>query len=252
MMSEARRRSTRRGKKRSNSIYSLNDLVQIPHNSTNLVGRLACKLMESPSVRWLVSFDDIPTRKDEEIAEEALGPIIGNVEDINKRKEDSGQLSERGGVEKQRSINVVQKETIQKSGIPVPSKLIQASSTDREQRSRRRRASSYDDTSSPHSVTSTVDAIGATGKKNVSVTGTFAGIPVKNKRVIPSICNKIHSKADNASTGDYAFRNKKTKVSSTVKSSKPRFQGKKKVLKVQLKTGTLYLSKEKVVWTFTR
>ena len=131
------------------------------------------------------------------------------------------------------------KETIQKSGIPVPSKLIQASSTDREQRSRRRRASSYDDTSSPHSVTSTVDAIGA-------------GIPVKNKRVIPSICNKIHSKADNASTGDYAFRNKRTKVSSTVKSSKPRFQGKKKVLKVQLKTGTLYLSKEKVVWTFTR
>ena len=204
------------------------------------MGRLACKLMESPSVRWLVSFDDIPTRKDEEIAEEALGPIIGNVEDINKRKEDSGQLSERGGVEKQRSINVVQKETIQKSGIPVPSKLIQASSTDRgEQRSRRRRASSYDDTSSPHSVTSTVDAIGA-------------GIPVKNKRVIPSICNKIHSKADNASTGDYAFRNKRTKVSSTVKSSKPRFQGKKKVLKVQLKTGTLYLSKEKVVWTFTR
>lgn len=296
------RRSTRRGKKRS--IYSLNDLVQIPHNSTNLVGRLACKIMEQPSVRWLVAFDDIPTRKDEEIAEEALGPIIGkhgtngsvngnrNVKEIsvttrsvrrksnsggsnssssaedsvtkvsiNKKREDSGQLSNRGATEKQRPINVVQKETIiQKAGILVPSKTIRTLSpkqkvtTDREQRSRRRRASSHDETSSPHLVACTADAAGTISKKNVSVAGTLVGtIPLKNKRsvTIEGNSNKIHSKVDSATKGEYAFRNKKTKVSSGVK-SKPRFQGKKEVLKVQLLTGTLYLSKSKVVWTFTR
>eukprot|EP00536_Pseudo-nitzschia_multiseries_P000369 jgi/Psemu1/62592/estExt_Genemark1.C_50039 len=53
---------------------------QIPHNSTTIIGRLAYKLTEHPSVRWLVSFDDIPSRKDEEIPEEAIGPVVGHLE----------------------------------------------------------------------------------------------------------------------------------------------------------------------------
>lgn len=86
-MSDSRRRSSRRGKKLG--LYSVNDLVQIPHNSTTVIGRLAYKLTEQPSVRWLVSFDDIPSRKDEEIPEEAIGPVIARLETAPKTSTDS-------------------------------------------------------------------------------------------------------------------------------------------------------------------
>mmetsp|Transcript_22416 Transcript_22416/g.52913 ORF Transcript_22416/g.52913 Transcript_22416/m.52913 type:complete len:292 (+) Transcript_22416:296-1171(+) len=86
-MSDSRRRSSRRGKKLVS--YSANDLVQIPHNSTTIIGRLAYKLTEHPSVRWLVSFDDIPSRKDEEIPEEAIGPVVGHIEAVPKTSSNS-------------------------------------------------------------------------------------------------------------------------------------------------------------------
>ena len=40
-------------------------------------------------MRWLVSFDDIPSRKDEEIPEEAIGPVVGHFETVPKTSFDS-------------------------------------------------------------------------------------------------------------------------------------------------------------------
>ena len=40
-------------------------------------------------MRWLVSFDDIPSRKNEEIPEEAIGPVVGHFETIPKTSFDS-------------------------------------------------------------------------------------------------------------------------------------------------------------------
>jgi len=297
-MSESRRRSTRRGKKCS--IYSLNDLVQIPHNSTNLVGRLAYKIMEQPSVRWLVAFDE-KNRKDEEIAEEALGPVIGCVTPIiktsidsatknddvignnltttsiskdttittrslrkkscsvssnssssaeesttkiginKKKKEDKHQPSGRSVIEKQPMNSAVQKESIPITGIlkAILTPSHKPKVTDREQRSRRRRALSHDEMSSPAT---------AANKKLVPAVGTnYGSTSLQSKRALAQGSN---SNSNNKAKGEYAFRNKKAKVSSSVSNS--RVHAKKEVLKVQLLTGTLYLySKEKVVWRFT-
>jgi len=298
-MSDSRRRSTRRGKKCS--VYSLNDLVQIPHNSTNLVGRLAYKIMEQPSVRWLVAFDE-QNRKDEEIAEEALGPVIGCVTPIiktcpdsatkndtiignilttttiskdttittrslrkkscsgssnssssaedsgtkiginKKKKEDTHQTFERSVIEKQPLNSAVQKESIPITRIltAIRTSSHKAKVTDREQRSRRRRALSIDEMSSPAT---------AANKIPVPAVGTnYGSTSLQNKRSIAQ--GTTNSNSNDNAKGEYIFRNKKAKVSSIV--SNPRAHTKKEVLKVQLLTGTLYLySKEKVEWRFT-
>lgn len=96
-MSNSRRRSSRR-RKNLGLVYSSNDLVQIPYNSTTLIGRLTYKLTERPSVRWLVSFDDIPSRKDEEIAEEEIGPVVGHIGVTLKTNSNSTSNGESFGV----------------------------------------------------------------------------------------------------------------------------------------------------------
>lgn len=40
-------------------------------------------------MRWLVSFDEFPSRKDEEIPEEAIGPVVGHSEITSKTNSDS-------------------------------------------------------------------------------------------------------------------------------------------------------------------
>ena len=40
-------------------------------------------------MRWLVSFDEFPSRKDEEIPEEAIGPVVGHFEITSKTNSDS-------------------------------------------------------------------------------------------------------------------------------------------------------------------
>jgi len=256
--------------------------------------------MEQPSVRWLVAFDE-QNRKDEEIAEEALGPVIGCVTPITKtspdsaikndavignilttttiskdttittrslrkkscsgssnssssaedsatkigsnkkKKEDTHQASGRSAIEKQPLNSAVQKESIPITGIltPIRTTSHKAKVTDREQRSRRRRALSHDEMSSPAT---------AANKNPVPAVGTnYGSTSLQNKR---SIAQGSNSNSNDNAKGEYIFRNKKAKIRSSV--SNPRAHTKKEVLKVQLLTGTLYLySKEKVEWRFT-
>lgn len=333
-MSDSRRRSTRRGKIKS--IYALNDLVQIPHNSTTVVGRLSYKIMEEPSVRWLVSFDDIPNRKDEEIAEEALGPVIGRVpivtpitnnnpslhpvttstnndiavgigigigdttpttttnskdttittrslgrksnpessnssssaEDnatktsINKRrkteKEDATsthQPSLQSVVEKQQRSNIVVPKEKSTNGISeleqikTTSPTSKSKATDREQRSRRRRGSSFDEMSSPQqyvaSTTGTATAAAATKRcavstANSSTNAGSASSSLKNKRSSAQGSSSSNNNKTKNAKGEYASRNKKGKFGNNGGVSKSN-NAKKDVVKVQLLTGTLYL-----------
>ncbi|KAG7355562.1 hypothetical protein IV203_000248 [Nitzschia inconspicua] len=86
-MSDSRRRSTRRVKKRT-ALYAVNDLVQVPRSNTTLIGRLVAQISDAPSSRWLVAFEN---HKDEVYAEETLGRVVGRMEeDPDASDEDQG------------------------------------------------------------------------------------------------------------------------------------------------------------------
>jgi len=269
-MSDSRRRSSRRGKKLGLG-YSANDLVQIPHNSTTVIGRLACKLTEQPSVRWLVSFDDIPSRKDEEIPEEAIGPVVGHFETIPKtsfdsisnvdtssfvtpctndstatttnttrslrKKSNSGSNSSNSADDSAPKVVVKKKIggtiVLQKGYIP-KEKVILTTGVAQEMTTPSLKVNGREQRSRRRQALThdEVSQHAVVSAAAATVSAvTNASVSLTNKR-------SIVQSSSNKARGDGTSRNKKAKVGV---STPPPVRGKNEVLKVQLLTGTLYL-----------
>jgi hypothetical protein len=61
---------------------------QIPKSNSTVIGRLVAQVAETPSSRWLVSFENY---KDEQYAEEMLGRVVGRMEE--DASEDDREIS---------------------------------------------------------------------------------------------------------------------------------------------------------------
>jgi hypothetical protein len=64
--------------------------LQVPKSNTTVIGRLVTQVSESPSPRWLVGFENY---KDEEYAEETLGPVVGRLEEYPDASDEEQEMS---------------------------------------------------------------------------------------------------------------------------------------------------------------